>query len=141
MTAWQAHLPMLGTNMPPTDGGARLSSRMATHDSDEHSVATFDLSQTRLAALQATTVDERVRALQLLSATPDAESADTLATALLRANDPVERATAVISLRQQLQDNSEDPRVLNALHTAEQDQDPLVVVLAQTALEQAEPGP
>jgi hypothetical protein len=85
-------------------------------------------------AVTATDPEIRVRALQLLGEAPAQEGLDTLLAASV-GNDARDRAAAVSALRRQLQHGNRDPRIWNALQGAAADSDPIVVVMAQSALE------
>jgi hypothetical protein len=94
-----------------------------------------DFDALRRAATSASTVDDRIRAIQILGEAPTEESLDTLLSASSIGTDPRERAAAITSLRQHLQRHGGDPRIRNVLQAASSDTDPLVAVLAQSALE------
>ena len=85
-------------------------------------------------ARAAPTTDERMRALQLLGEAPDHEGIDTLITASAQSVDAGERATAIAALRQRRSAPDADKRISDAFRLAAQDSDPLVAVLAQSAL-------
>jgi hypothetical protein len=64
---------------------------------------------------------------------------DSLITASALGVDAVERASAITSLRRSLGDAGRDERIRNAFRQAADDPDPLVAVLAQSALEDSQP--
>jgi hypothetical protein len=94
-----------------------------------------DFESARRDAKSAAIVDERIRALQVLAEAPPEVSTDVLTWAATGGEEANERATAVVSLRQLAQRGPMDPRIRNALQAAASDADPMVVMLAQTALE------
>jgi hypothetical protein len=96
-----------------------------------------DFDAPRRDATMATETEERIRALQILAEAPADKALDVLVGAVTNGADAGERAMAITSLRSQLTrgDGSGDARVRNALLAASTDQDPVVVMLSQSLLE------
>ncbi|MEO8309339.1 MAG: hypothetical protein ABI616_14990 [Pseudomonadota bacterium] len=92
------------------------------------------LNAAQISATTSLDVDERIHAIQVLGEAPDDKALDTLVAISTNGFDPLERASAITALRR-LQRNGSDPRIGNALQVAAMDPDPMVVVLAQSALE------
>jgi hypothetical protein len=70
---------------------------------------------------------------------PSPRQIDSLVTASVLGVDAVERATALTSLRQLQGGAGQDDRIRNAFRQAADDPDPLVAVVAQSALEDSQP--
>lgn len=70
---------------------------------------------------------------------PSPRQIDSLVTASVLGVDAVERASAITSLRQLLGGAGQDDRIRNAFRQAADDPDPLVAVVAQSALEDSQP--
>lgn len=96
-----------------------------------------DFEVARHDATMATETEERLHALQILAEAPADKALDVLVGAATNGTDARERAMAITSLRSQmtLGDGSDDARVRNALLAASTDQDPVVVMLSQSLLE------
>jgi hypothetical protein len=75
-----------------------------------------------------------MRALQLLGEAPAQEGIDTLIAASAQSAHPGERAAAIAALRLRRSSSGADPRISDAFRLAAQDSDPLVAVLAQSAM-------
>ena len=89
-------------------------------------------------AASASDVEDRIRALQALSAVPADQAIDVLVLASRTGTDYRERAAALTSLRMFAARGDVDPRIANALRTAATDPDPIVRVIAESALESAD---
>lgn len=89
-------------------------------------------------ATAAPSTDERVRALQMLGEAPAVEGIDTLIAVSAQSADAGERATAITALRQRRGASGADERIRDAFRLAAQDPDPLVAVLAQSAMADAQ---
>ena len=96
-----------------------------------------DFDAARRDATMATETEERIGALQILAEAPADTALDVLVGAATNGTDARERAMAITSLRSQMTrgDGSDDARVRNALVAAATDQDPVVVMLSQSLLE------
>lgn len=90
-------------------------------------------------AVAAANPEERVRAIQVLSSAPGEQGIDALVVVSAQGADAGERATAITSLRQRLGGTDADDRIRNAFRQAAADPDPLVAVVAQSALEESQP--
>jgi hypothetical protein len=86
-------------------------------------------------ATAAPTLDERLHAVQLLGEAPAQVGIDTLVAVSAQGVDERERATAITALRQRLVGSGADERIRDAFRRGALDPDPLVAVLAQSALE------
>lgn len=90
-------------------------------------------------ASHAASSEERVQALQTLAEAPGQQGIDSLVAASVQAVDPLERAVALTSLRQRGTEPGAADRARDAFRLAAMDADPLVAVVAQSALEESGP--
>jgi len=125
---------------PASDWPVRITPQAAPPPGAEYSDDEVpDVATARVDATMALDPQDRILAIQVLADDNSRESFDTLLTAVTAAPDPRERATAISSLRQRSLDDGDDVKIRNAMEAATYDADPLVVVMAQSMLEDFDP--
>lgn len=121
---------------------AAMPDYVASEDAARAGSGTFpddstDFTAARTAAMTAPEAEARVQALQFLGDAPPTLALDVLETASSNGASSAERAMAIVSLRRLFsQQGDAGGRIRNALRTATFDADPIVVVLAQSALDE-----
>lgn len=125
---------------PASDLQGRITPEPPSPPVAEDSDDIPDIATARVDATMALEPQDRILALQVLADDTSRESFDTLLTAVTAAPDPRERATAISALRQRSLDDGDDVKIRNAMQAATYDTDPLVVVMAESMLEDFDSG-
>jgi hypothetical protein len=100
-----------------------------------------DIATAQVEASMALDPEDRILAIQVLADDSSREGFETLLTTATAGADPRERATAISSLRQRARDAGDEVKIRNAMEAATYDSDPLVVVIAQSALKEFDSEP